>query len=186
MIINFSQFINENINIDIDTKVRIMSWLYLVSRYKNGLERGWYPDERMGIRFGESIDFLYKNQYIYIDNDICKITKKGIDELYNFFKVPKTRDEFFNYDNNWLIKYDIKYPISHIPILLYEHNDNNYIKKYNYMLSEKEYKNISYWWDDYQFGNAEWVESLKQYLGYKGDLIPDVNEMTLYRGINII
>ena len=73
----------------------------------DGMEgKNWINDSRMGISFKFAIKYLTENNLAEFINNKWKITKKGIDELLSFFKIPTNRDEWLNYDNSWLKKYD--------------------------------------------------------------------------------
>jgi hypothetical protein len=187
-----SESMNINETPSYETEVRIMAWLYIIFCYDQiGIEeKKWVNDNRMNITFKESIEPLEKQNYIKSNNDgIWKITNDGKKALYDFFKPPKTREEFLNYNSNWLKKYDVSgfqgYIISKIPIELYEKKfQEDSENKMSYTLTIDEYSKLATWFLKYQRGLIGWWTRLNQYLGLKNELIPDVNEMVLYRGLN--
>lgn len=192
------KYTSENMNIietPLDeTEVRMMAWLYLLLTYNNiGIkEEEWIEDKRMGITFKKSIKWLENRNYIKSNKVTAKmwvITDNGKKALYDFFKPPKTREEYLNYNDNWLKKYNVSglygYTISRIPIELYEIKFKEDSKnKMIYTITENEYFKIKNWLDKYQRGLVGWWIQLNKYLGLKNELIPDVNEMVLYRGLN--
>jgi len=187
MITTFTHFINENLN---DKEVRIMSWLYMFYVYDNNdgmKEKSWENDNRMGVTWSESVKYLNENRFIEFVNDKWKITKKGTDKLFTYFRVPKTRDEWLNLDDSWLEKYNTKqYTISSIPNDLFDRKfaeDSEVDIKY--LLPSSEYYTIIDWWKRYQRGTKGWWVKMNRYLGLRGDLMPDVDSLILYRGINI-
>lgn len=195
MIPNFKQFLKESLD---ETRVRVMAWLYMLLVYNQGdndsvkgLEESWLKDNRMGITFGESVKELKKLGYAeFSSNGKWKITEKGKDELYKFFDLPKTREEWLTYDSDWLKKYNGSgkydfFTISNIPKELFDIKFKNESKnKINYTISSEDYHKITEWWVKYQRGTTGWWTQLNKYLGLKNELIPDVDEMTLYRGLN--
>lgn len=199
MITKFELFINESKNYNDERLVRIMSWLYMFLAYKrfdeHGLIESWFKDERMGIKLEECMPYLKDNEFVKMIYDVTKnhdvwvITKKGENKLYSFFDVPKTREEYMNYDRKVLSKYDITgmdgYPISRIPMELYEQfkRDNKGWIKYN--LEDEIYEKINIWLEKHQRGIGNWVGWLSKYCGLKEDLLPNVEKMTLYRGLNL-
>jgi hypothetical protein len=199
MITKFELFINESKNYNDERLVRIMSWLYMFLVYKkfdkHGLVESWFKDGRMGIKLEECMPYLKDNKFVKMIYDVTKnrdvwvITKKGENKLYSFFDVPKTREEFMNYDRKALSKYDITgldgYPISRIPMELYEQHkrDNKGWIKYN--LEDEIYEKINIWVEKHQRGLGKWVGWLSKYCGLKEDLLPNVDKMTLYRGLNL-
>lgn len=196
MITRFSYFIKENFSEPEEKVVRCMAWLHMLLVYENNgmWEKDWMKDNRMGVTFSEAIKYLEKNGFInlYVDTPISgkqwKITEKGKKELYSFFNPPKTREEWLNYTGNeWLKKYNTKeYPISNTPNDLYDKKyENDVENSIKYTLTNLEYYKIRDWWVKYQHDQIGWWTKLNKYLGLKNDLMPDYNEITLYRGINI-
>lgn len=167
-----------------------MAWLFMSYVYDNNdgmKESNWINDNRMGISFKLAIKYLSENGFVEFINDKWKITKKGIDELFSFFKIPTNRDEWLNYDNSWLKKYDtVQYPISRIPTEIFEREfEKHTSENIKYILEKSEYYDIGKWWYKYQRGTIGWWTKMNKYLGLKGDLMPDVDSLILYRGINL-
>jgi hypothetical protein len=191
MITSFKIFESDQ---DEETRVRIMAWLYMLFIYDwpgtDGMEESWLKDDRMGITFGESVKLLKKEGLCDFINNKWKITEKGKKELIDFFNPPKTREEWLDYDNSWLKKYDINdiwkgFVISRIPTELFDRMYKEESKnQMQYTLSKEEYNKIKEWWLKYQRGTIGWWTQLNKYLGLKNELITNVNEMTLYRGLN--
>lgn len=189
MITKFELFINESKNYDDEKLIRMMAWLYMFLVYKSdGLkEKSWFYDIRMGIKFKDSISYLKDNNFIRIKNDKWLITKKGENELYSFFDVPKNREEYITYNSKLLLKYDIDglFHISKIPKELYEIYKRENKDKIKYNLQNEVYEKINVWLEKYQRGTVGWINSLTKYCGLKENLLPNVEKMTLYRGINL-
>lgn len=192
MITKFSKFVNENVNLDKDDIVRSMAWLQMLLVYEDtGMsEKSWKNDNRMGINFLDAMIYSLKKDFVknieVFENKIWSITEKGIDELYNFFKVPKTRDEYLFMENDWLKKYDTKdYHISRIPDELFERKFQKQTKQNITYNSWVDYYKIKDWWEGHQRGTKGWWNGLNKYLGLESDLLPNIDEMTLYRGINL-
>jgi hypothetical protein len=194
MITSFKIFEND---IDYETRVRIMSWLFMLFIYDNpgneGMdEKSWLKDDRMGITFEEAVKQLEKDGLARFDtnNNKWRITNNAKKELVEFFRTPKTRDEWMNYDNSWLKKYDITdmwkgYHISRIPEELFDRLFSEESKgKMQYTIRPSEYRKLNEWWVKYQRGIVGWWTQLNKYLGLKNELIPDVDKMILYRGLN--
>jgi hypothetical protein len=192
LITKFDIYIKENLD---ETRVRVMAWLYLLFVYdhpgSDGMEeKSWLKDNRMGVTFEMAVHKLKKDGLVRFVNNKWKITNKGKKELVKFFNPPKTRDEWMNYDSSWLRKYDnddiwTGYRISRIPTDLFERLfDQESKSKMNYTLTDEEYQKIREWWVKYQRGIVGWWTQLNKYLGLKNELIPDVDELTLYRGLN--
>lgn len=191
MIKNYISFIKESNAFE--TEVRMMAWLYMVfayRRFEGGLkEDSWKNDNRMGVKFGDIVGILENQGLVRYENGMWYITDKGIDKLYSFFNPPKTREEWIDYDSEWLKKYNISglygYPISKIPQELFEIKfDNESKEKIKYTLSNMDYRKIAEWWVKYQRGLVGWWTQLNKFLGLKNELIPDVDKMILYRGLN--
>jgi len=189
MITKFIQYIKENNDYD-EKLVRIMAWLEMLYIYEDndGMdEKNWIKDNRMGVTFGEAVKYLNENGYAEFVNGKWKMTKNGYNELFSFFKVPKTRDEWLNYDNQPLKKYDTKnYPISRIPEELFSRRFERETKKdIHYTLQNTDYYDIRNWWSKYQRGTVGWWVKMNKFLGLKGDLMPVVDSLILYRGLNL-
>ena len=189
MITKFIQYIKENNDYD-EKLVRIMAWLEMLYIYEDndGMdEKNWIKDNRMGVTFGEAVKYLNENGYAEFVNGKWKMTKNGYNELFSFFKVPKTRDEWLNYDNQPLKKYDTEnYPISRIPEELFSRRFERETKKdIHYTLQNTDYYDIRNWWSKYQRGTVGWWVKMNKFLGLKGDLMPVVDSLILYRGLNL-
>jgi hypothetical protein len=188
MITKFELF--ESINYDNEKLVRIMAWLSLVLIYGDeGLnDKDWSEDNRIGIKFKNAIPFLRDKGLISIKDDSWVITNKGINKLKLFFNIPKNREEFIVQEKEpLLLKYDSNmYIFSNIPNHIYEYLNQNMLKNSTiYSLFDDDYEKINKWFEKYQRGTWHWVDSLNKYCGRKGDLFPNINTMTLYRGINL-
>lgn len=194
MITKFDIYIKESLD---ETRVRVMAWLYMLFVYdhpgSDGMsEKDWLKDNRMGVTFEMAVNELKKDGLVNFVNNKWKITDKGKKELVGFFNPPKTRDEWLSYDSTWLEKYDTNvkdpwygYKISNIPTDLFDRIFGQETKeRMNYTLTDEEYHKISQWWVKYQRGVVGWWTQMNKYLGLKNELIPDVDEMTLYRGLN--
>lgn len=192
MITKFDIYIKESLD---ETRVRVMAWLYMLFVYdhpgSDGMsEESWLKDNRMGVTFETAVHELKKDGLVKFVHNKWKITDKGKKELVKFFNPPKTRDEWLNYDSTWLKKYDNNdmwtgYHISRIPEELFDRLFGMESKgKMVYTLTDEEYHKISEWWVKYQRGTVGWWTQMNKYLGLKNELIPDVDEMTLYRGLN--
>lgn len=111
--------------------------------------------------------------------------------MIKFFQVPKTREEWLHEPSKkeWLKKYDSEdryygYIISKIPSELFEKLYQEKSKELmTYTISDWDYSKIGTWWEKWQRGTVGWWNYLNQFLGKKNELIPDVDELTLYRGL---
>jgi len=189
----FEEFIIEKkFEIFPERDIRKYAWLYFLHFVYNGrmLEASWKKDNRMGIRFINAMVDLEKEGYVIKNGEEWNSTDSAEEMIYRVFGNPKTRTSAELYKNPNAGRFDNDdvgrddYPISQIPMEIFDKKTRTRKKKHDRKLSRDDYWNIRDWFEDFQRGEAEWNSEFNHMVGAVGDLVEN-KEYTLYRGIYV-
>lgn len=167
-----------------ELEIRNAAWLYMLTYPYKGIMKisSWQNDNRMGVRFMDSMSSLQTNGLVEIDQEVVKSTPGGRPYLKQIFGSFTNEDDAINFGKT-IEKYDTpKYDISSIPYDIFEKEYEEMSKSKKKDIYGLKYHDLITWFKKYQRTIIPFKSSFKALLGDER-LIDYDKTYTLYRGI---
>lgn len=176
-----------------EQEVRIAAWLFMLEYSYNQEMKisSWKNDSRMGVGFSEAMETLNKKGLVEMGNEVVKPKPGSKNYLFKIFGKAKDEDEAYEFGEK-LKRFDTsKFPISNIPIDIFENEYNLDVKSrkpsdighskynnlFNWIKKFQRDSNLSFKSEFLQFKNDEKLIDLnKTYVLYRGLFISKYNE----------